>query len=78
MNMNEANELVNRNVRVILSCETLEQLNVAVKYADLVYRKLSKEIGLVNNTQFMSLTERSIGFAQCQIKHKIKELPSEV
>jgi hypothetical protein len=74
MKQQEAVALCNRNMRVILSCTTLEQLTVAVRYADLVYRKLAEGVGLVNNTQFVSLTERSIGYVQCQIKHKIKPL----
>ena len=66
--LTEAEKLVQRSMTVILSCETLEQLGNAVRYSNLVYRKLSDGIGLVNNTKFIQLTERSIGFAQCNIK----------
>ena len=69
MRIEEADELVNRSMEVILSCKTLKQLNVAVKYSDLVYKRLSKEIGLINNMNFVCLTERSIGFAQCLVKY---------
>lgn len=68
MDIEEANKLVNKSMKVILSCKNLDQLNIAVRYASLVYNKISRTIGLVNNSQFISLTERSIGFAQCQIK----------
>ena len=74
LSIEEGTALVNRSMKIILSCTTLEQLNVAVKYADLVYKRISQTIGLVNNSQFISLTERSIGFAQCNIKHRIEEL----
>ena len=74
MEIEEANNLVNKGMKVILSCKNIDQLDNAVKYADLVYRVLAREIGLINNTQFISLIERSIGFAQCQIKHTIKPL----
>jgi len=77
MDINQANVLVNKSMKVILSCKNLEQLSVAVKYADLVYKKISRTIGLVNNTQFISLIERSIGFAQCNIKHEIKPLKED-
>jgi hypothetical protein len=74
MTNKEATDLVNRSIRVILSCETLHQLNVAVEYSNLVYRLIAEGVGLINNTRFISLTERSIGFAQCQIKHEILPL----
>lgn len=69
MEIEEANALVTKGMIVILSCKTTEQLEVAIKYADLIYKELSKEIGLVNDTNFSSLIEHSIGYAQCQIKH---------
>lgn len=74
MTKDDATKLVNRSVSIILSCKTMEQLINAVKYADLVCRKISKEIGLLNHTQFISITERSIGFAQCQVKWNIERL----
>ena len=70
MTEQEAKNLVNRAMKIILSCRSLDQLHVAVKYADLTYRKISKTIGLVNTVNFVRLIERSIGFAQCQIKAK--------
>jgi len=75
MNDLEAAELVNKSCRVILSCETIIQLGVAVAYADLVYRQLREGIGLVNNTRFISVTERAIGHTQCKIGMPIKPLP---
>jgi hypothetical protein len=74
MNKEEATRLVNRGMTVILSCETTDQLKTATTYADLIYRKLAREIGLINHTQFISLIERSIGFAQCKVKYNVKSL----
>ena len=68
MNKAEAKQLVDRCMWVIMSCETMDQLSTAVRYSRLVYRKLSREIGIINNARFISLIERSIGFTQCQIK----------
>lgn len=70
MNIEEANNLVNKCMSVILSCKTMPQLNVACTYAILVYRQLARELGLINNTNFVSLIERTIGYAQCQIKSR--------
>jgi hypothetical protein len=77
MTQAEANKLVNKSMKVILSCKNLDQLHIAVKYADLVYRKLAQGVGLVNNTQFICLTERAIGYTQCQIKYTLKPLTEE-
>ena len=74
MEIKEANALVNRGMSVVLSCKTLPQLESAVKYADLIYRKINKEVGLINNTKFISLIERSIGYAQCKINYEIKPI----
>jgi hypothetical protein len=68
MVISEANEMVNKAMKVILSCKSVDQLNNAIEFARLVHRQLSKEIGFVNSTKFHTLIERSIGFAQCQIK----------
>ena len=68
MNSKQADKLVEKTMLVILSCQTLAQLNNASRYASLAYEKLSKEVGLVNNSRFISKIERSIGFAQCNIK----------
>ena len=68
MNVKEAEALVKKAMSVILSCNTMTQLDISVRYADLAYWKLSREVGLVNNSRFICLIERSIGFAQCKIK----------
>ena len=68
MNIDDANALVKKGMSVILSCKTLGQLQSAICYANLIYRQISKEIGFANRTKFTPLIERSIGFAQCQIK----------
>ncbi len=69
MDIKEAEILASKTMRTILSCRTTESLNIAVRYSELAYRRLAKEIGLVNNMQFICRVERAIGFAQCQIKH---------
>lgn len=68
MDKKEADALVQRSMEVILSCKTMSQLDTAVRYSNLVYKKLAYTIGLINNMKFVTLMERSIGFAQCQIK----------
>jgi hypothetical protein len=72
MNKEEATRLVDKCMTVILSCETIDQLKTATRYADFIYRKLAREIGLINHTQFIALIERSIGFAQCKVKYNVK------
>ena len=67
MNKKEGKILVDKCMEVVLSCKTIDQLNIAVKYAGLVYKQLSKHIGLLNSTMFITRIERSIGYAQCQI-----------
>lgn len=69
MNKRETNldPLVYRAVSVILTCRTLEQLNVAISYSNLVYREMSKTIGRINSSKFRMYVERAIGFAQCNI-----------
>ncbi len=59
-------ELTNKTMYVILSCKTFDQLRVAIKFTELAYRKLSRE-GLAT-MKHITLLERSIGYAQCQIK----------
>ena len=68
MTQDEAKTLVDKCMRVIISCKTDEQLDIAIKYASFAYNRLSKGVGLINNTSFISLIERSIGYSQCKIK----------
>jgi hypothetical protein len=68
MELEEAEKLVNKAMSVILSCRTMDQLSNAVTYSRLVYKLLAKEIGLVNNSNFICLIERSMGYAQCRIE----------
>ena len=68
MNIEEADKLINKAMTVILSCKTMDQLKTAVLYSNLVYKVLSNEIGLGRTMKFITLIERSIGFAQCQIQ----------
>lgn len=69
MNEKEAETLVNKAMRVILSCRTMVQLNYAVRFSSLAYEQLARETGLINRMGFVNRIERSIGYAQCQIKH---------
>ena len=70
MNKKQATEIVNKCMKVIISCKTQGQLNAAIKYKNLAYKLLAKEVGLINNTTFTQLTERSVGFALCKINKK--------
>ena len=67
MNREEAKKIVNKCMNVILSCKNQDQLHIAVNYSFLAYRLIEKEIGLINNCNFITLIERSIGYAQCSI-----------
>ncbi len=60
------NELTRKAMSVILSCKTLDQLSVAVNFAELAYRKLSRE--RLTTMKDITLIERSIGYSQCAIK----------
>ena len=70
MDIEEANKLVNKSMKVIRSCKTMSQLKVAISHVDLFYNRISRTFGLVNGTKIMSLTDRSIDFALRQIKNK--------
>ncbi len=69
MTKDEADKLVKKCMSVIVSCKTNEQLHLAVKYSGFAYKLLAKEIGLINNMNFITLVERSIGWAQCNIEN---------
>lgn len=71
MNIEEGNALVSKVSLVILSCKTEGQLNVAIRYASLAYIQLAKTMGLANSTKCHVVFDRSIGYAQCQIKHGV-------
>lgn len=75
MNIEDATKLLNKAMAVILSCETKTQLEVAVGYSSLAYRIIRNETLFTNNMQIISLMERSIGYAQCQITNGIKSEP---
>ena len=65
----DADALVKKCIRVILSCKNNGQLDNAINYCDLAYKILNKHIGSVNRTRFASLVERSIGCALCEIQN---------
>lgn len=71
MEIEEGNALVEKAMKVILSCKTVDQLHIAMRYAGRVYSKLQREIGMINGTRFSPKIERSIGFAQCSIGHGV-------
>ncbi len=64
----DADALVKKCMRVILSCKNNDQLNNAINYCGLAYKILNKHIGSVNRTKFASKMDRSIGYALCQIQ----------
>ena len=57
MDSKQAKELVDKCMNVIVSCKTNEQLNNAVKYSGFAYKLLAKEIGLINNMNFITLID---------------------
>ena len=63
-----ADELLNKGMTTILSCKTYDQLINAISFCNLIYRRIGKDIGMVNKVNMHSLFERSIGYAQCNIK----------
>jgi len=65
----DADALVKKCMRVILSCKNNDQLNNAINYCDLAYKILNKHIGFVNRAKFASKMERSIGYALCEIQN---------
>lgn len=69
MNRASAKKLVDKCMRVIISCENQEQLNSAVKYSGFAYKILAREMGLIHNMNFITLIERSVGYAQCNINN---------
>lgn len=69
MTHKEANTLIDRTMKVILSCKTMEQLNAAIGYANLAYSELFRNGLSIERARFTPLIERSVGYAQCQIKH---------
>ena len=67
MNKSQNTELVNKCMKVIVSCKTREQLNGAVNYCGLAYRALSNHAGMAYKESFAELTRKSISFALCRI-----------
>jgi hypothetical protein len=70
MELAEAEKMVTKVMRVIVSCETKQQLETACRYSDLAYRLIagSGVIGLTDKIKFSGKIERSIGFAICNTK----------
>ncbi len=65
----QTGELINKCMRVILSCKNYDQLNNATNYCDLAYKILTKQAGTFNRTIFNRLMQRSIGYALCEIQN---------
>ena len=68
MKNKDADVLVKKCMRVILSCKNDDQLSNAIKYCNLAYKILCNELGAVNMTNFASTMERCVDYALCQIK----------
>jgi hypothetical protein len=66
--LKEADALVDKGMRVILSCNSLDQLRNAITFCNLIFRKVGRELGMVNKVNMHPLFERSVGYAQCKIK----------
>lgn len=74
MDIEEGKALVQRVMAVILSCKTEDQLMNAYKYVKLAHKKMYNGIGhegFVKEIHNFTAIERSIGFAQCQIKYGV-------
>lgn len=61
--------LTEKVVRTLTSCRTTEQLEVATRYYNLAYKKLSKIPGGINDSQLYHLSLIAMGYALCTIKH---------
>lgn len=68
MNIDEADKLANKCVSVVLSCKNYKQLDNAIKYTVLTYKKLGKHRDLVNKVRFIAKIQLSIGFVKGYIK----------
>lgn len=73
MSNEEIHPLVYKAMLVVLSCKTEEQLNVAISYANLVYKRLSKDTGLLNSSKFSPLINKSIGFSLCKLNKHLQK-----
>ena len=71
MNKIEATAIVNKCMKVIISCKTYEQLDSAIKYSDLAYNALAKTLGLINETTFSTLRRRSLDVAYRNISKEL-------
>jgi len=79
MNHKEAEKLVDKCMKIILSCENIGQLNVAQKFSRRVYLAIPRDMAMADKLKFISSIETSIGYALCSvnresgIKSNIKE-----
>lgn len=66
----DADALVKKCIRVILSCKNNGQLDNAVNYCNLAIRKLSRnELKLDKRIDIMEKLHTSKGYAMCQIQN---------
>ena len=63
-------ELKSKTMKVILSCETMDQLKNSVNYYNLAFTQMVKGLSLNERASILCILERSVGFAQAQIKYK--------
>jgi len=59
--LKEANEIAEKAIRVVLSCKSEEQFNIAMRYYELAYKCLEKEIGAINDTKLTHRANIAIG-----------------
>ena len=65
---NEMQIIIDKTMKVCLSCTTEVELKVAIAYRDLAYRMVMPKLNLQERVNVVIVVERSIGFAQCNIK----------
>jgi hypothetical protein len=54
-------DIADKAVRVVLSCETVDQAIAADRYANLTYRRISKTIGGINDTKLSTRLAAAFG-----------------
>ena len=66
MNRKEADELVDKALKVISSCKTIDQIAYAERYCGFVVEQLGE---FLNLTGFYEAMHRAIGYNLCKITH---------
>ena len=69
MKMKDAEDLIEKVRKVLLSCESADQLLVGMTFHKLAVKKIeNSKIKFKNRVKLHILLERSIGFSLCKIK----------